>query len=279
MLAKEFRSSMPIYYKQMVSQLDDALVEIVDMTIESEKANANAVGLLFKKEYTSSVNNFTSSLQSFYEKVYPKEKLVSFLKDRLALAEFAETGTCFLVNKNLVFSAKHVIEGNNPEDFRVIFKGWRKKSGNLLEKSQIYKVKSIKQQGAENEDWVTLVLEKNVDEGIKPLQMIRNSQIKENTKLYILGFPLSLPQRCGRGKVISNVLNEPTMRTQVDAFIGNSGSPVFNEDGLVVGMYIQSGDDFNKQDVNNVTLVMDGENGQNTTTDTVLKIPDEADFR
>ncbi len=267
---------MPIYYKDNVSQFDEALVE-ADMFTELEKANAEAVGLLFKKEYISSVNNFNSSLQSFFEQVYPDQRLIPFLGKRLALAEFAETGTCFLVNKNLVFSAKHIIEGRDPKDFRVIFKGWQNKTGKLV-KTPIYKLKSIKQQGSQNEDWVVLELEENVND-IKPLRTIRDSQIKEKAKLYILGFPLSLPQRCGKGKVINNELNDISMKTQVDAFIGNSGSPVFSEDdNTVVGMYVSSGDDFNMQNTQNVTVVMDGENGKNTNTDRVLKIPSEANF-
>lgn len=260
---------MPIYNNR---NFDDAIKDIMDDEVPENIRNlARSVGLLYNEKYTRSINSFSRDLQEFYRDNYPNQRLEDNLGRLKALANFSETGTCFLYDKDKILTAGHVLTAShdlqeiNIEDFRVVFGAWV--NGSRLEKTREYDIKKILYYGDRDYDIALLKLSDSVPE--RTLRIEPNSEIAAGTNVCILGFPLSLPQKFAKGTVCVNDPGLNSMSTKIDAFIGNSGSPVINEDEKVVGIYTGSSDDFIKPIVGNYDVIKNGPG-----YDTVYRIPD-----
>lgn len=62
------------------------------------------------------------------------------------------------------------------------------------------------------------------------------------TNLFIMGFPSGLPMKVSRGKLVSS--SDDLIVAKINAFHGNSGSPVLNSDGQIVGMLLKGNRDY-----------------------------------
>lgn len=78
-----------------------------------------------------------------------------------------------------------------------------------------------------------------------PLQLEYQTTIRENDGVFILGHPLGLPLKYAGDAEVLKVESKSILRCDVDAYTGNSGSPVFNATSYrVEGMLISGEDDF-----------------------------------
>ncbi|NUN05500.1 MAG: trypsin-like peptidase domain-containing protein [Bdellovibrio sp.] len=89
---------------------------------------------------------------------------------------------------------------------------------------EVYKVKN--DIGGQGLDYALLKLEKSM--GFQPLKIAQTASVV-NEKIYTLGYPLGSFKKKARGKVRQIVEGKGTYVASLDAFEGNSGSPVFSE--------------------------------------------------
>ena len=80
----------------------------------------------------------------------------------------------------------------------------------------------------------------------EPLKFRTKGKIKDDSEIVMIGFPLGLSAKISyQAKIIEND-NPFYMKTNLDSFTGNSGSPVFNKKtGIVEGILVRGELDFN----------------------------------
>ena len=172
-------------------------------------------------------------------------------------------GSCsgFLVNSTTLVTAGHcMVNERECADNRWIF-GF-KDQVTELHADQVYSCKKIVSQRyvytkKEISDYAVIELDRPV-KNYKPLKTRKFGRVRLNTPLIVIGHPLGLPMKATDGAVVSRmnkVERETPLRSfilranyftaNLDAYGGNSGSPVFNKrTGKVEGILIQGAEDF-----------------------------------
>jgi hypothetical protein len=109
----------------------------------------------------------------------------------------------------------------------------------------------------------------------RPILAIRNKgQIENDAELVLIGHPIGLPQKVTSDGLILENTNPIFFKTNLDSFVGNSGSPVFNKKtGLVEGILVRGEDDFITDEENDCErLHFCPENGQGCDGEDVTRI-------
>ena len=78
--------------------------------------------------------------------------------------------------------------------------------------------------------------------------MNENIQVEESITL--IGYPTALPKKSDKGGVIQSI-SDSYIRGTVDSFGGNSGSPVFDHSGNLIGVFVAGTVDFVKNEDGN----------------------------
>lgn len=172
-------------------------------------------------------------------------------------------GSCsgFLVNSTTLVTAGHcMVNERECDDNRWVF-GF-KDQVTELNADQVYSCKKIITQRyvydkKEVSDYAVIELDRPV-KGYVPLKLRKFGRVRLNTPLVVIGHPLGLPMKATDGAVVmrQNVVERETpiksfilrshyFTANLDAYGGNSGSPVFNKkNGKVEGILIQGAEDF-----------------------------------
>lgn len=167
-------------------------------------------------------------------------------------------GSCsgFLVAPDLLVTAGHCIrnDSNCKEDFKWIFE---------------FRDELILNSGIQNEVYIDSknvfgckeIIHREYDYTTKldfalikldrpafdrpPLAFRTEGKIENNSELVMLGHPLGLSQKIASSGFVLENENPIFFKTNLDSFIGNSGSPVFNrKSGLVEGILVRGEGDF-----------------------------------
>ncbi|MBX2842130.1 MAG: serine protease [Flammeovirgaceae bacterium] len=221
--------------------------------------NAKAVVIIVHKKYLEKIEG-----SAFYQirTTTLNRKIEYQYKVPLALTEpFREQlrvpcSTGFLITPNTIITAGHALKPKkweprvNLEDYFFVV-GFKMKdellAETLIHKSQVFKGEKIEElKFTSKKDWAVVNLEKEV-ENIKPLKLGNfNPPDEENkaNKLYILGHPTGLPIKYApNAEVLKN--GSTYFRANLDAYGGNSGSPVFDEaTNQVVGILVRGAVDY-----------------------------------
>ena len=114
----------------------------------------------------------------------------------------------------------------------------------FIEEDRVYNCKKvIKAQKKGGPDFALIQLDRPV-KGRYPLDMARSSDLKKGDDIYMIGHPTGLPLKVTSGGKVFDVL-EDYVSTNLDAFHGNSGSPVINEKtNLVEGILVRGKPDW-----------------------------------
>ncbi len=98
-------------------------------------------------------------------------------------------------------------------------------------------------------DWALLRLDREVV-GHSPLNVRLTGAIESNEPLIVVGHPLGLPRKYAEGaEVKESVALSPFFKANLDTYVGNSGSAVFNIDTLMVeGVLVGGGEDWQEGD-------------------------------
>lgn len=138
------------------------------------------------------------------------------------------TGTAFVVGENKIMTASHVLQ-SPLKDYAVIF-GYRVlntfgTSESSISADDVYFLSEI----IKNDPDLDITIFKT-DRPIKRpiLASEKSSLLKKGNEIYMLGYPMGLPQKIAINATISDESNYQFFYTTLDSFQGNSGSPVFN---------------------------------------------------
>jgi HEAT repeat protein len=170
-------------------------------------------------------------------------------------------GTAFLVGKQLVMTAAHCICKKDTDilDEKVIAAtqllfGFQKSSDYHFADKQVYQIKIVVSHQyirikdrfgnfTEWTDWALLELDREAP--YTPLKMNMTSKIAEKVELYMLGHPYGLPIKFVDNGFVQRNQQKDFFSSNLDAFGGNSGSPVFNKaTGDVEGLLCSGGVDW-----------------------------------
>ncbi len=164
--------------------------------------------------------------------------------------------TAWLAAPTLVVTARHCVAGRAAEDLAFVF-DWRQRADNIfpgtparLDGTQVYRGRAFRARGtgAEDGDFAVIELDRPVPvaEHIAPLVLRRSGRPQIGERLYLLGCPRGLPVKFADGAQVKAVHREmPLLRADLDAFHGNSGSPVLSSlDHRVVGILVRGESDF-----------------------------------
>ncbi len=154
--------------------------------------------------------------------------------------------TAFLVAPNILVTAGHCVHNKTEEEIssiRYIF-GYRMNSAdeaNLnIPAENVYSINRVIYSSYRilaNVDFAVIELDRDVT-CAEPLT-IATENVEDGDYVYIIGYPSGLPLKYApNGRVFDTGTN--SFLATIDAFKGNSGSPVFNANGEVVGVYIST---------------------------------------
>lgn len=198
--------------------------------------------------------------------LFPNVSLQNAMPQICADERFSEQvslGNCsgFLIGKKTLVTAGHcMINQKECSDNKWVF-GF-KVSTTELRASQVYSCNKIISQryvydSQEVSDYAVIELDREV-EGYVPLKTRKFGRVLINTPLVVIGHPMGLPMKATDGgrvsrmndleresKLKSFLLRKNYFTANLDAYGGNSGSPVFNKQtGKVEGILIQGAEDF-----------------------------------
>lgn len=96
---------------------------------------------------------------------------------------------------------------------------------------------ALQQETAPFADFAVIQLDRPVMDRL-PLKM-SSKQVLPSSEVFMIGHPFGTPKKISdHGQVVRNDLNHSSLITTLDAFEGNSGSPVFNEQNEIVGILV-----------------------------------------
>lgn len=169
-------------------------------------------------------------------------------------------GTAFLVElqgRRYFLTAAHMVcnrrtkkpDPHKYNKFRLVFDFQADHEGEIktiYQKNEIYKISSVVKyafaEGKKCADWALLEVNKEVTD--RESLRCNFNHVRKETPLYMLGYPSGLPLKYAEGSITSRNRNG-NFEADLDAFHGNSGSPVFNkETGEVCGILVQGNDDY-----------------------------------
>jgi len=155
----------------------------------------------------------------------------------------------FLVAPNVLATAEHCLRDLDDDlgRLRIIFDyellGEHPRL--VFDESQVYRAREVLASGAEHgQDWLLVRLDRPVPDRL-PVVCRASGQVDAAARLYMLGHPCGLPMKIADSAEITDNTDPIVFRTNLDAFGGNSGSPVFDAASHVVeGILVRGQPDF-----------------------------------
>lgn len=249
-LGPVFGGDVPIGPKGIIYAEDDRLdyYEIYEIEIQEQARACPALmqsNRLVKQEDGSF--NIRPYIQAdgstwTYGERYDFEDVVQRFKNQ----PMASSCSAFLVAPNIVITAGHCIDGKTEDQLqgiRFVFGYWMNSSSepNLnVPAENVYSIGRVIHSEYNRftaTDYAVIELDRNVTVA-DPLT-ISNEQVEVGDRVYIIGYPNGLPLKYAPNAEVHRV-GMQSFIASLDAFKGNSGSPVFNADGEVVGVYIST---------------------------------------
>ena len=154
------------------------------------------------------------------------------------------TGTAFVIDENRLLTAAHVFEG--PAENYVLIFGFKMankkgKFDELITADQVYFPKQIIKRD-EQLDIAMFLVDRPLQ---RPVLTLAKTRPALHTPVYMIGYPSGLPQKVAWNAEIIENTNPMFSYTSLDAFQGNSGSPVFNRTtNEVIGILVSGQVDY-----------------------------------
>lgn len=220
--------------------------EVVAVSNPGPKKNAESVIALFKKDRITNNLDGTASLRlDFFNCVPGKKTQILCTKEKFRNQYTGPIGTGVLIQPDLVATVSHCVDRANLSDIRFVF-GFKMKKGAVEPTSVIAKDIYEGQEviSPSGTDWVLIRLKKPVS-GHPWASIRREGRVGNGNGLYIIGHPCGLPAKFASNAHVGGNTDKSFFLADLDAFHGNSGSPVFNEGSdIVEGLLLKGNPDF-----------------------------------
>ncbi|PXY41840.1 hypothetical protein DMB65_04555 [Flavobacterium cheongpyeongense] len=152
-------------------------------------------------------------------------------------------GTAFIIDEDIMMTAAHVLQ-RPLKDYAIVF-GYRiinslgTAETGIAAEDVYYPVSLEKNYGD-----LDLIIFKTDRQLNRPaLEWEKSKALKKGDEIYMLGYPMGLPQKLAINADLSDNSHHQYFYTSLDSFQGNSGSPVFNYQthkiiGVLVSGYV-----------------------------------------
>jgi V8-like Glu-specific endopeptidase len=221
---------------------DDDRKEVKDA--EGFKEFARATAVMIAKESIYDNEFYSWSLRERLQRQFGTNKFdenVKFL-DQPAI------GSCtgFLIAPNILVTAGHCINSMEDANKYVWVFDYTSESdfidGRRLKfnAQNIYEVESIIASKLDNEtddDYALLRLSNKSNRA--PYRFRTSGTVLENGAINTIGSPTGLPLKFSTNAVVVNNSPEKWFKSDIDAFPGNSGGPVFDQNGFIEGILVR----------------------------------------
>jgi subtilisin-like proprotein convertase family protein len=147
-------------------------------------------------------------------------------------------GTCtgVLVGPDLIATAGHCVACLESADLAVVFDFVMQDADTAtvtLNRDQVYWVAEILEYQAGSPDWGLVRLDREVTSRT-PLALRRTGQVADGQPVFMVGHPWGMPRKYAAGALVRENTESTFFQANVDAYRGNSGSPVINLQSMVV---------------------------------------------
>lgn len=146
-----------------------------------------------------------------------------------------------LIGPRMAITAGHCVEPDECPDYAFIFDRFYRAEGELevVTAEDVYPCRRVVAwEDSADGDYAIIELDRRVSPDRVPAPVLAIEPLPVDTPLTMIGFPNGLPAKIDTGGRVILPGEAPWIRFEatVDAFGGNSGSGVFNDDGVLVGI-------------------------------------------
>jgi hypothetical protein len=234
----------------------DNRVDIFQLPAGPNLDDVDSVVALFRAQNVTDNGNGTSTLQT--ENFGVAKNLC--LGERFGDQPTGAFCSGFLVAPDVVATAGHCVNTGNVTNVRFVF-GFRMRDATTAEtvinNAEIYRGVAIigRQEVGNGADWALVRIDRPVTNH-RIVRIRRAGRIGNTQAVHVIGHPSGLPTKFASEAVVRNNQPNEFFVANLDAYGGNSGSPVFNSDTHEVeGILVRGEADFVRQGNCNVSLV------------------------
>ncbi len=250
-LLKENPITPDAMLRDLMQQLQrlKGLPENDDDLLYNQEAHLKQVIQIYQSNLENQTLNADNEEEYFY---FDKQRTLKRTMNVCQSERFADQPvlancTGFLIADDVLVTAGHCIENvYQCRNFSWVF-GF-KHNTDKIKKSDVYRCKEILSQNLDSSRFVTrdyaiIRLDRSVTDR-EPLPIRTSGRVGLNEELAIIGHPSGLPLKTADSATVkSSRIN--FFYSDLDAFQGNSGSPVINRaSGLVEGILVEGGEDY-----------------------------------
>jgi hypothetical protein len=210
--------------------------------IEKIKANADCTAAIFLKEDLACDRQGFSRLKvKNYGEAFGLCDCEPFAHQPVVTGPFCSG---FLVAKDIVATAAHFVNRWEVTNFCIVF-GFRMSNPytpvTRISNEDIYKGTKIICQDYNpitRADWALVQLDREVKD--REVAVLSKNDVICRQPVYVYGHPMGLPLKFAAGACVQDNTNETYFAADLDIYMGNSGSPVFDkETNQAIGMVVR----------------------------------------
>ena len=151
--------------------------------------------------------------------------------------------TGLILNNDRVITADHSFNDINFNEYFIITNYYSDLTE--FESSNVYEIKEVIEKQKEDEDFDFKILKttRTFPNSDTRLQINYKKNLKNYDNIFMMGFPSGIPMKITDNAIVFDI-DDLLFYSNLDAFSGNSGSPVFNSKGEVEGILIGGANDY-----------------------------------
>ena len=262
-----------IYPEHPILDVDDEKGG-VPVKLLADRGDLDNVGLVIHSNSVKDLTSKTSTLGKYFKDEFyfpkPPNRDLSLCSPIDKTPAVFLSGTGFIIGKCQFATAYHVVEcllnpetknckggpqqklpvkpnNKNVQDIRIVFNYIQSSSGTMA-KPTTYSVKSIAFEDSAKDLIVLTTNTFNHSKQKKGPLKLASRVPTVNEQVYMLGHPLGMPMRYTTGKVVESDPKGGFAKYIISGFSGNSGSPIMDHDGNVIGLFAFYNDNANAVD-------------------------------
>ena len=203
--------------------------DIYEIEDDQIKQNAASVATVFGNDNLINTNRKSAMIKVMnYGKTFNLSDNEIFQDQPMAAGRVC---TGFLVGEDVIATAGHCACENAVKDLRIVFDYKMEDPDTTVTRilnENIYRgveiIKRVQVQQYTKPDWALVKLDRKV-KGRTPVKL--SEEISRGQDVYVIGHPCGLPLKFAPGAKVLSV-SEACFTADLDIYMGNSGSPVFN---------------------------------------------------